>query len=47
MQNHILGDVAFAAQYARPTSEGGRENWTDAVNRVEKMHLHKVPTGGS
>jgi ribonucleoside-triphosphate reductase (thioredoxin) len=42
MQNHILGDVAFAAQYARPI-EGGRENWTDAVNRVEKMHLEKFP----
>ena len=44
MQNHILGDVAFAAQYARPLPGGeGRETWAHAVNRVEAMHLKKFP----
>ena len=40
MQNKILGDVSFAAQYAKSTKEG-RESWEDAVNRVEHMHLKK------
>ena len=44
MQNHILGDVAFAAQYARPLPGGeGRETWAHAVNRVEAMHLKRFP----
>jgi ribonucleoside-triphosphate reductase len=44
MQNNLLGDVAFAAQYARPLpSNEGRENWAQAVNRVEAMHLKKFP----
>ena len=40
MQNKILGEVSFAAQYAKPI-EGGRESWVDAVNRVESMHQKK------
>lgn len=40
MQNKILGNVSFAAQYAKPI-EGGRESWIDAVNRVQAMHLKK------
>ena len=40
MQNKILGEVSFAAQYAKPV-EGGRESWIDAVNRVESMHQKK------
>jgi len=40
MQNKILGEVSFAAQYAKST-KGGRESWEDAVNRVEQMHIKK------
>jgi ribonucleoside-diphosphate reductase alpha chain len=40
MQNEILGDVSFAAQYAKDMDDG-RESWIDAVNRVEQMHLKK------
>ena len=40
MQNKILGNVSFAAQYAKPI-QGGRESWIDAVNRVQAMHLKK------
>ena len=40
MQNKILGEVSFAAQYAKPI-EGGRESWIVAVNRVESMHQKK------
>lgn len=44
MQNHILGEVAFSAQYARPLANGeGRETWIDAVERVEAMHLKRYP----
>jgi ribonucleoside-diphosphate reductase alpha chain len=43
MQNEILGKVAFAAQYARPT-ESGRESWLDAVERVCNMHCEKYPS---
>ena len=40
MQNKWLGDVSFAAQYAKDLGNK-RESWEDAVNRVEQMHLEK------
>ena len=44
MQNDLLGQVAFAAQYARPlNSKPGRESWEHAANRVEAMHLKRYP----
>ena len=42
MQNEIMGRVAFAAQYAKPTPNG-RESWEDAVDRVATMHKKKYP----
>ena len=42
MQNDILGRVAFAAQYARPTPNG-RESWEEAIDRVASMHKEKYP----
>ena len=42
MQNDILGRVAFAAQYARPTPKG-RESWEEAIDRVASMHKEKYP----
>ena len=44
MQNDLLGQVAFSAQYARPlVGGGGRELWDHAVSRVEAMHLKRYP----
>ena len=44
MQNELLGQVAFSAQYARPlVGGGGRETWAHAVNRIEAMHLKRYP----
>ena len=34
--------VVFASQYARQ-KEGGRESWSDAVDRVVDMHVEKYP----
>lgn len=42
MQNELMGEVVFASQYAKQT-EGGRESWTDAVDRVVDMHVEKYP----
>ena len=42
MQNDIMGRVAFAAQYARPTPKG-RESWEEAIDRVASMHKEKYP----
>jgi hypothetical protein len=42
MQNELMGEVVFASQYARQT-EGGRESWSDAVDRVVEMHVEKYP----
>ena len=42
MQNQILGEVAFASQYAHPTLTG-RESWEDALDRVADMHTRKYP----
>lgn len=45
MQNELLGQVAFSAQYARPlVGGGGRELWDHAVSRVEAMHLKRYPS---
>jgi ribonucleoside-triphosphate reductase len=41
-QNEIMGRVAFAAQYARPTPKG-RESWEEAIDRVASMHKKKYP----
>jgi ribonucleoside-triphosphate reductase len=42
-QNGLLGEVAFVAQYARETEDGGRETWDQAVDRVEAMHIKRFP----
>jgi len=41
-QNEIMGRVAFAAQYAKPTPNG-RESWEEAIDRVASMHKKKYP----
>jgi ribonucleoside-triphosphate reductase (thioredoxin) len=41
-QNEIMGRVAFAAQYAKPTPNG-RESWEEAIDRVAAMHKKKYP----
>ncbi len=41
-QNEIMGRVAFAAQYAKPTPKG-RESWEEAIERVAAMHKKKYP----
>ena len=42
-QNALLGDVAFATQYAKIKSDGTRESYIDAMCRVRDMHLKKFP----
>ena len=43
-QNELLGNVAFATQYAKIKSDGTRENYTDAMCRVRDMHSKKFPS---
>jgi ribonucleoside-diphosphate reductase alpha chain len=41
MQNDIISKFVFALNYAHQKSDGTRETWLDAVERVEAMHLKK------
>ena len=42
-QNKILGQVAFATQYAKIKADGSRESYADAMGRVRDMHIEKFP----
>ncbi len=42
-QNKILGEVAFATQYAHVKADGKRETYLDAMARVKQMHQKKFP----
>lgn len=42
-QNKILGEVAFATQYAHIKADGTRETYIDAMTRVKNMHQKKFP----
>jgi ribonucleoside-triphosphate reductase len=42
-QNKLLGQVAFATQYAKIKADGKRETYQDAMDRVKAMHIAKFP----
>ena len=42
-QNKLLGQVAFATQYAKIKDDGKRETYKDAMDRVKAMHIAKFP----